>query len=39
MFALVRFALLAGVWALIPVVTAQVQLGSELLAANGFKEL
>jgi uncharacterized protein YbbC (DUF1343 family) len=39
MFALVRFALLAGVVTLAPAARAQVQLGSEVLAANGFKEL
>src|SRR6266566_1453550 len=39
MFALMRFALLAGVLALIQAAPAQVQLGSEALAANGFKEL
>src|SRR6185503_15322210 len=39
MFARVRFALLAGVLTLIPEARAQVQLGSEALAANGFREL
>src|SRR6266436_1381335 len=39
MFALVRFALLAVVLTLIPEARAQVHLGSEVLAANGFKEL
>src|SRR6266508_1908476 len=39
MRALMAFALLAGVLALIQVAPAQVQLGSEVLAATGFKEL
>src|SRR5882724_1809360 len=39
MFALVRFALLAVVLTLIPEARAQVHLGSEVLAANGYKEL
>src|SRR5438876_12223334 len=39
MFALVRFALLGVVLTVIPEARAQVQLGSEVLAANGFKEL
>ena len=39
MRALIRFAFLAGVLALASVAPAQVQPGSEVLAANGFKEL
>src|SRR6266568_5101935 len=39
MFALVRFALLAGVLTLVPEAKAQVQLGSDVLASNGFQEL
>src|SRR6266508_4953344 len=39
MRALMAFAFLAGVLALVQVAPAQVQLGSEVLAANGFKEL
>jgi len=39
MVASLRFVLFAGVLALIPTATAQVQLGSDVLAANGFKEL
>src|SRR5216117_2906073 len=39
MQALIRFVLLAAVLPLVPVVSAQVQLGSDVLAANGFKEL
>src|SRR2546425_1532255 len=39
MFASLRFFLFAGVSALVHVAPAQVQLGSEVLAANGFQEL
>src|SRR5216117_1726851 len=39
MQALIRFVLLAAVLPLVPVVSAQVQLGSDVLAANGFREL
>src|SRR6058998_1384386 len=39
MFALMRFALLAGLLVLVAEAKAQVQLGTEVLAANGFKEL
>jgi len=39
MYALIRFVFLAGVLALVPDAPAQVQLGSDVLAANGFKEL
>src|SRR2546427_9269836 len=39
MFALMRFALLAGLLVLVAEAKAQVQLGSEVLTANGFKEL
>ena len=36
---LIRILFLAAVLPLVTVATAQVQLGSDLLAANGFKEL
>src|SRR5213592_2906852 len=36
---LIRFVFLAGILALVPEAPAQVQLGSDVLAANGFKEL
>src|SRR5207247_4718306 len=36
---LIRFVFLAGILALVPVATAQVQLGSDVLAADGFREL
>src|SRR6266700_1832382 len=39
MLVLARLALLAGVLTLAPAASAEVQLGSEVLAANGFKEL
>src|SRR5439155_27144689 len=39
MFASHRIVLLTGALALIQAAPAQVQLGSEVLAANGFKEL
>src|SRR5712691_13560558 len=39
MFAALRIVLFSGVLALIQAAPAQVQLGSEVLAANGFKEL
>ncbi len=39
MHTLIRLVLLAAVLTPVPVATAQVQLGSEVLAATGFKEL
>ena len=39
MQALIRLILLAAVLPLVPVATAQVQLGSDVLAADGFREL
>src|SRR5438093_2112463 len=39
MQALIRLILLAAVLPLVPVASAQVQLGSDGLAANGFREL
>src|SRR6266571_1634468 len=39
MFALMRFALLAGLLVLVAEARAQVQLGIEVLAADGFQEL
>ena len=39
MQALIRLILLAAVLPLVPVASAQVQLGSDVLAANGFTEL
>ena len=39
MIASLRFVLYAGVLALLPTATAQVQLGSEVLAANAYREL
>src|SRR5437762_6840145 len=39
MLASLRFVLFACVLALMPAATAQVQLGSEVLAADGFQEL
>src|SRR6266542_3058018 len=39
MFASLRVVLLAGVLALVQAAPAQVQLGSEVLAADGFQEL
>src|SRR6266542_4675572 len=39
MHTLIRLVLLAAVLTPVPVATAQVQLGSEVLAANGFREL
>src|SRR3989454_2216667 len=36
---LIRFVFLAGILALVPEAPAQVQLGSDVLAADGFREL
>jgi uncharacterized protein YbbC (DUF1343 family)/LysM repeat protein len=39
MHVLTRFVFVALAFAVVPIATAQVQLGSDVLAANGFKEL
>ena len=39
MHALIRFSFLAATLSIVPVASAQVQLGSDVLASTGFKEL